>query len=105
MSINNENVVLTSDEVSHVAKLSRLALTDAEIEQAKIDLGSIFAHIHRLKEVDTKGVKPLDHPNELLDRDRDDQTGPVLTQLQVLENAPAILDVYITVPKVLGGAN
>jgi aspartyl-tRNA(Asn)/glutamyl-tRNA(Gln) amidotransferase subunit C len=103
MNANEENVKMTSEVVRHVAKLSRLALTDEEIEQAKVDLGSIFAHIDRLKDVDTSGVEPLDHPTGLLNRDRNDEVGNVLTQQQVLENAPAVKDVYISVPKVLGG--
>ena len=103
MNANEENVTMTSEVVRHVAKLSRLALSDEEIEQAKVDLCSIFAHIDRLKDIDTSGVEPLDHPTGLLDRVRNDETGNVLTQQQVLENAPAIKDVYISVPKVLGG--
>ena len=103
MSANEENVTMTSEVVRHIAKLSRLALTDEQIEQTKVDLGNIFAHIDRLKVVDTSEVEPLDHPTGLLDRERNDEVGNVLTQQQVLENAPAIKDVYISVPKVLGG--
>ena len=102
MSEQKEIVTLTSDVVRHVAKLSRLALTDAEIDQTKIDLVRIFTHIDRLKEVDTKGIVPLDHPTELLNRDRNDTVGTTLTQHEVLENAPATKGVYIDVPKVLG---
>ena len=103
MSEQKEMVRLTSDIVRHVAKLSRLALTDAEIDQTKIDLERIFTHIDRLKEVDTNGIEPLDHPSELLNRDRNDSVGTTLTQKEVLENAPATKGDYIEVPKVLGG--
>ncbi len=58
--------------------------------------------IDKLKEIDTSGVEPLDHPTELLNRDRDDEVGVTLSQQQVLDNAPAVRDVYIDVPKVLG---
>jgi len=103
MSEQKEIVTLTSDVVRHVAKLSRLALTDAEIDQTKIDLVRIFTHIDRLKEVDISGIDPLDHPSELLNRDRNDTVGTTLTQHEVLKNAPATKGVYIDVPKVLGG--
>ncbi len=96
---------MTSQIVRHVAKLSRLALSDVEIEKTKKDLSSIFSHIDRLKEVDTSGIEPLDHPTELLNRDRDDEIGGALSQQQVLENAPAIRDVFIDVPKVLGDSS
>jgi aspartyl-tRNA(Asn)/glutamyl-tRNA(Gln) amidotransferase subunit C len=94
---------LTSDEVRHVAKLSRLSLSDTEIERAKEDLSTIFEHISKLNAVDTEGVEPLDHPTELLNRSRDDSVGEALSQQQVLANAPATKDVYFDVPKVLGG--
>ncbi|MBT4583498.1 MAG: Asp-tRNA(Asn)/Glu-tRNA(Gln) amidotransferase subunit GatC [Phycisphaerae bacterium] len=102
MDANEKNDLLTKEVVRHVAKLSRLALTDNEIERAKEDLASIFSHIDKLKEIDTSGVEPLDHPTELLNRDRDDEVGVTLSQQQVLDNAPAVRDVYIDVPKVLG---
>jgi aspartyl-tRNA(Asn)/glutamyl-tRNA(Gln) amidotransferase subunit C len=102
MNENEQNVVMTTDLVRHVAKLSRIALTEAEIEKTRIDLSIIFSHIDKLKEVDTSGVEPLDHPNELLNRDRDDKVGATLSQQQVLENAPAVRGMYIDVPKVLG---
>ena len=97
------NTSLTTDQVRHVAKLSRLALTDAEIEQAKEDLSTIFDHISRLNDVETEGVDPLDNPTELKKRNRDDSVGDALSQQQVLANAPAIKDVFFDVPKVLGG--
>jgi aspartyl-tRNA(Asn)/glutamyl-tRNA(Gln) amidotransferase subunit C len=97
------NTSLTTTQVRHVAKLSRLALSDSEIEQAKEDLSTIFEHISRLSELDTSGVEPLDHPTELQNRTRDDSVGEALSQQQVLANAPAVKDVYFDVPKVLGG--
>lgn len=103
MNANEKNIPLTTEAVRHVAKLSRIALTDVEIEQTKEDLSSIFMHIDRLKQIDTAGVAPLDHPSELLNRDRDDEVGETLSQQQVLKNAPAVKGVYIDVPKVLGG--
>ncbi len=99
----NENSSISTEVVRHIAKLARLALTDSEIEQTKEDLLSIFSHIDRLKNIDTSGVEPLDHPTELINRDRDDTVGNTLSQEQVLENAPAVRDVYFDVPKALGG--
>jgi aspartyl-tRNA(Asn)/glutamyl-tRNA(Gln) amidotransferase subunit C len=94
--------VLTSDDVRHVAALSRLALTEEEILKAKEDLTAIFAHIDALNTVQTDGVEALDHPTELINRIREDDAGSTLSQEQVLSNAPAVLDVYFDVPKVLG---
>ncbi|MDP7009482.1 MAG: Asp-tRNA(Asn)/Glu-tRNA(Gln) amidotransferase subunit GatC [Phycisphaerales bacterium] len=104
MNEKTPNESISSDAVRHVAKLSRLALSDDELERTKEDLASIFSHIDRLKQIDTDGVEPLDHPTELCDRSRDDSVGPTLSRQQVLENAPATKGDYIDVPKVLGGA-
>ena len=103
MNVKNFNSVITSDTVRHVAKLARLALTDDEIEQTKIDLTNILSHIDRLQDADTEGIEPLDHPTGQVNRDRDDAVGESLSQQQVLANAPAVKDVFIDVPKVLGG--
>ena len=97
------NTSLTTAQVQHVAKLSRIALSDSEIEQAKVDLRTIFDHISLLRTVNTDGIEPLDHPTELLNRGRDDSVGETLSQEQVLANAPAVTDVFFDVPKVLGG--
>tara|TARA_B110001454_G_C12321955_1_gene268191 strand:- start:31 stop:333 length:303 start_codon:yes stop_codon:yes gene_type:complete len=97
------NTSLTTAQVQHVAKLSRIALSDSEIEQAKVDLSAIFDHISLLRTVNIDGIEPLDHPTELLNRDRDDSVGETLSQEQVLANAPAVTDVFFDVPKVLGG--
>jgi aspartyl-tRNA(Asn)/glutamyl-tRNA(Gln) amidotransferase subunit C len=102
MNENDQKDAMTTEAVRHIAKLSRLALTDIEIEKTKVDLTKIFAHIDKLKEVDISGVEPLDHPTELLNRDREDVVGTTLSQQQVLDNAPTVRGVYIDVPKVLG---
>ena len=95
---------LSDDAVRHVAHLSRLDLNNEEFADAKKDLTEIFTHIDLLKSIDTSGVEPLDHPTELTDNTRDDTVGDALTQEQVLANAPATKDVYVDVPKVLGGS-
>jgi len=103
MNVKNFNSEITSDTVRHVAKLARLALTEDEIDQTKIDLTSILSHIDRLQDADTEGIEPLDNPAEQVNRNRDDAVGDSLSQQQVLANAPAVKDVFIAVPKVLGG--
>mgnify|MGYP006197574409 CR=1 FL=1 len=95
---------LSDEAVRHVASLARLSITNEEVKNAKKDLTAIFAHIDRLKAVDTNLVEPLDHPTELINHIRDDEPGNALSQEQVFSNAPAVKDVYFDVPKVLGGS-
>ena len=106
-SMNNreQENSLTDETVRHIAHLSRLALSDEEVTHAKEDLTSIFAHIECLNSINTNGVDPLDHPTELLNHIREDESTTPLTQEQVLFNAPAVKDVYFEVPKVLGDSS
>ena len=103
MSTKHTDSLLTTETVEHVADLARITLSNEEVEEAIINLGSILDHIVQILSVDTKGVEPLDHPTELLDRHRDDEVSDPLSQQQVLANAQAVRDVYLDVPKILGG--
>ena len=93
---------LDADAVRHVAKLSRLALDEAEIAAMRDELSAILDHIDRIRTLDTDGVEPLDHPTELVDRLRDDAVGDVLSTKAVLANAATTEGPYLSVPKVLG---
>lgn len=53
---------LTEDDVLRIARLSRLALTPAEIPRLKHDLSQILDLAAQLQAIDTKGVTPLSHP-------------------------------------------
>lgn len=78
-------------------------MSSEEISRAIEDLNAVLGHIDCIREVDTTGVEPLDHPTELVDRVRDDEDSTPLSQQQVLANAPAVQDAFLDVPKVLGG--
>lgn len=95
--------MLSLDEVRHVAKLARLRLSDAELEQYRRELSSVLDHIARISELDVEGVEPLAHPVDLVNRLADDQPGESLPVEMVLAIAPEIEGRYLAVPKVLGG--
>jgi aspartyl-tRNA(Asn)/glutamyl-tRNA(Gln) amidotransferase subunit C len=105
MSTKHTDSPLTTETVEHVADLARITLSKEEVGDAIHDLSSILGHINLIRSIDTSGVEPLDHPTELLDRNREDEVSEPLSQQQVLSNAPAVRDVYLDVPKVLGGNN
>lgn len=103
MSTQQTDSPLSLHTVEHVADLARITLTSDEVHRTIDDLNAVLGHIDRIREIDTTGVEPLDHPTELIDRLRDDDVAEPLSQQQVLSNAPAVQDVYLDVPKVLGG--
>jgi aspartyl-tRNA(Asn)/glutamyl-tRNA(Gln) amidotransferase subunit C len=63
---------ITALEVRHVAKLSRLSLTDAEIHSYADQLSVVFSYIEMLREVDTTGVTETSQVTGLMDVFRED---------------------------------
>ncbi|MBS0512171.1 MAG: Asp-tRNA(Asn)/Glu-tRNA(Gln) amidotransferase subunit GatC [Proteobacteria bacterium] len=63
---------LSNEQVGHIARLARIALTGAEIESTRAKLNDIFALIEQMQAVDTTGVAPMSHPQELATRLRPD---------------------------------
>lgn len=49
---------LTADEVTQIARLARLRLTDKETEEYRQQLSEILGYVEQLSEVDTEGVEP-----------------------------------------------
>ena len=52
-----EAMAVTREQVVHIARLARLRLSEAEIEQMTRDLGVILAHMKDLEALDTTGVE------------------------------------------------
>jgi len=63
---------LTNDDVQKIARLARLAMNDAEIAAARGQLSGIFDLIAEMQAVDTKGVSPMSHAQDVSQRLRDD---------------------------------
>ena len=63
---------LSNDQVGHIARLARIALSEAEIEATRDKLNGIFGLIEQMQAVDTAGVEPMSHPQELATRLRPD---------------------------------
>jgi aspartyl-tRNA(Asn)/glutamyl-tRNA(Gln) amidotransferase subunit C len=93
---------LTSKEVHHVAKLSRLAVDDATLERMRTQLSSILGHIAKLQAVPVEGVEPMAHPLRIVNRLGADEPKATMPVEELLRNAPAVEDRYLAVPKVLG---
>lgn len=92
---------LSREQVEHVARLARLALTDHEITQFTQELTAIVGYIDQLQEVDTNGVTLSGHPGRPSSR-RPDLVRPSLTCEQALANGPEVDDGFFCVPKVIG---
>lgn len=80
--------MIEREQVLHVAKLSRLKLTDEEVGRLEGELSSILDHVDRLAEIDIEGVEPTSHVVPLENVLRDDVPRPSLDREVALEQAP-----------------
>ena len=93
---------ITRDEVAHLARLSRLALTDDELDHYATQLDQILSAVARVSEVVTEDVPPSSHALPLTNVFRPDEVRPGLTPQQALAGAPAVEDGRFRVPRILG---
>ncbi|HAM27733.1 MAG TPA: Asp-tRNA(Asn)/Glu-tRNA(Gln) amidotransferase GatCAB subunit C [Microbacteriaceae bacterium] len=80
--------MITTDVVAHLANLSRIALTPAEIEKLTGELGVILDAINKVQEVATADVPATSHPIPLVNVFRPDVIGDTLSAEEALSGAP-----------------
>lgn len=87
--------------VRHIARLARIAVSDAEVASLAPELSNILGWIEQLQEVDVAGVEPMTAviPNTL--RLRDDVVTDGGRQGEILANAPVAEHGFFAVPKVI----
>lgn len=93
--------MITRDDVVHVARLARLALTDAELETMREQLNAILSHIDALRAVDTAGIEPTSHAVPQFNVMRDDDPRPCLSIEEMLANAPDRAGDFFRVPRII----
>jgi aspartyl-tRNA(Asn)/glutamyl-tRNA(Gln) amidotransferase subunit C len=93
--------VISRKDVEHVARLSRLALGDAEIEKMREQLAAILAHIDTLRALDTEQVEPTSHAVPMENVMREDEPRPSLPQEAMLANAPDRSTDFFRVPRII----
>ncbi len=90
--------VITNDEVLHVARLARLALSEDEIEPMARELSAVLEHVARIGELDLNEVAPTSHVVEVTGALRPDEPRPSLPREIALAQAPAVSDDGFLVP-------
>jgi aspartyl-tRNA(Asn)/glutamyl-tRNA(Gln) amidotransferase subunit C len=88
-------------DVEHVARLSRLALTDQEKERMRRELDGILSYIDKLRALDTADVPPTSHAVPMTNVMREDEPRPSLSQDEMLANAPERSGEFFRVPKII----
>jgi len=92
---------VSADQVRHIAKLARIAMSDSELERLVPELNAIIGWVEQLGEVDTDGVEPLTAVIDQKLRLRADVVDDGDCREAVLANAPDAQHGFFAVPKVI----
>ncbi len=88
-------------QVRKVAKLSRLDLSDSEVQEFTWQLGAILAHVDKMSELNTDDVEPLAHCLPISNCLREDAAAESIGVEAALANAPQRDGDFFRVPKIL----
>ncbi len=92
---------VSPEQVRHIAKLARIAMTDQELERLLPELNNILGWVEQLAEVNTDGVDPLTAVIDQKLRLRDDVVTEGDIRDEILANAPEAQHGFFAVPKVI----
>ncbi len=92
---------LSSEEVRRIAELARIGISDAEAGAVQAQLNDIFELIGRMQKVDTEGVEPMSHGQDLKLRLREDLVTERDQRERFQSLAPKVEQGLYLVPKVI----
>ena len=92
---------VSPEQVRHIARLARLAMSEAELEALVPELNNILGWVEQLGEVNTDGIEPLTAVIDQKLRLRDDVVTEGNIRDEVLANAPEAQHGFFAVPKVI----
>ena len=87
--------------VKRVARLARIAVSDAEVEALKGELNTILGFIEQLNEVDVTGVEPMTSVIAMPFKEREDRVTEGGNAEKIVANAPVREANFFVVPKVV----
>jgi aspartyl-tRNA(Asn)/glutamyl-tRNA(Gln) amidotransferase subunit C len=92
---------ISRDDVAHLARLARLAVTDEELDVFAGQLDVILGSVARVSEVAAADIPPTSHAVPMTNVFRPDVVQPQLPRDAVLAGAPAVEDYKFRVPRIL----
>ncbi len=92
---------LSPDDVKRIARLARIETSDAEAQATQVQLNTIFDLIATMQAVDTTGIAPMAHAQEVYQRLRDDVVTETDRHVAFQAVAPAVENGLYLVPKVI----
>ena len=93
--------MLSLQDVQRIAHLARLELSGAEAEAMRRQMNEILAMVDQMAVVDTTGVEPMSHPQEVTQPLREDRVTETDASADFQAIAPKVEDGLYLVPKVI----
>ena len=92
---------LNSTDIKRIAHLARIEVSNSEADATLTKLTGILGLIEQMQAVDTKGIVPMSHSQDVTQRLREDVVTEI-NQRQLFQSiAPAVEDGLYLVPKVI----
>ena len=96
-----ESTDLTIEEIKQISVLTRIAMTENELDVMRTQMSAILDSVAILNEVDTENVEPTGHSVDIKSVMREDEKQDSLTQEETLLNAPQREGSFIRIRAVL----
>ena len=90
---------ITREQIKHLAHLSRLELSGAELDVMQGDMTKILGFVAKIESLDLDGVEPLTQMSKSVDVMREDEVDNMISKEDALKNAPDANSDYFRVPK------
>ncbi|HTJ54663.1 MAG TPA: Asp-tRNA(Asn)/Glu-tRNA(Gln) amidotransferase subunit GatC [Nitrosospira sp.] len=92
---------LSLDDVTRIANLARIELSDEEVRTTLTQLSSIFSLIEQMQAVDASAITPMSHAQDVTQRLRDDTVTETDQHRLFQAIAPQVEAGLYLVPKVI----
>ncbi|MDG1096744.1 MAG: Asp-tRNA(Asn)/Glu-tRNA(Gln) amidotransferase subunit GatC [Methylophilaceae bacterium] len=94
-------MALDNSDIKRIAHLARIEISDAEADKTLTKLSGILTLIEQMQAVDTTGITPMSHSQDVVQRLRDDVVTATNQRETFQANAPAVENGLYLVPKVI----
>jgi aspartyl-tRNA(Asn)/glutamyl-tRNA(Gln) amidotransferase subunit C len=90
---------ISKEQIKHLAHLSRLELSEAEIDAMQGDMSKILDFVAQVEKLDLEGVEPLTQMSKSVNVMRQDEVANMISKDDALKNAPDANSDYFRVSK------
>ena len=93
--------MFSREEISRLARLARVEVPEAEVDGLRAELDGILGLVDQMRAVDTAGIEPMSHPQDVMQRLRPDAVTEADARDKLQAGAPAVEDGLYLVPRVI----